>query len=81
MEENLRRLQPSQYRRHPRPSVRYPPYPCCRRDQSTQKARSVKVYKNPHSGEVVETKGGNHKVLKEWKAEYASEQVESWLSE
>jgi hypothetical protein len=30
----------------------------------------VKVYKNPHSGEIVETKGGNHKTLKQWKAEH-----------
>lgn len=34
----------------------------------TRKARAVKLYKNPHSGEVVETKGGNPKTLKEWKA-------------
>ncbi|MCS4285755.1 hypothetical protein M2396_004059 [Pseudomonas sp. BIGb0278] len=48
--------------------------------KSTRKARAVKVYKNPHSGEVVETKGGNHKVLKEWKAEHGSDTVESWLA-
>lgn len=47
----------------------------------TRKPRSVKVYKNPHSGEVVETKGGNHKILKEWKSEYGSEVVESWLAQ
>jgi hypothetical protein len=33
------------------------------------------------SDEVVETKGGNHKVLKEWKAEYGSDTVESWLAQ
>lgn len=49
-------------------------------EKPTRKARAVKVYKNPHSGEVVETKGGNHKILKEWKAEYGSDTVESWLS-
>lgn len=48
--------------------------------QTTRKPRSVKVYKNPHTGEVVETKGGNHKTLKEWKAKHGSETVESWLS-
>lgn len=48
---------------------------------STRKPRQVKVYKNPHTGEVVETKGGNHKTLKEWKAEHASATVESWLTE
>jgi hypothetical protein len=49
--------------------------------KGSHKARAVKVYKNPHSGEVVETKGGNHKVLKEWKAEYGSDTVESWLAQ
>jgi hypothetical protein len=48
--------------------------------KGTRKPRAVKVYKNPHTGEVVETKGGNHKTLKEWKAEYGSDTVESWLS-
>lgn len=48
--------------------------------KSTRKPRAVKHYKNPHTGEVVETKGGNHKTLKEWKAEYGSDTVESWLS-
>jgi hypothetical protein len=46
----------------------------------SRKPRQVKVYKNPHTGEVVETKGGNHKTLKEWKAEHGSDTVESWLS-
>ena len=46
----------------------------------TRKPREVKVYKNPHSGEVVETKGGNHKILKEWKAQYGADAVESWLT-
>ncbi|HCL4185724.1 TPA: DNA binding protein, partial [Pseudomonas aeruginosa] len=46
---------------------------------SQRKARAVKVYKNPNSGEIVETKGGNHKVLKAWKAEFGNDVVESWL--
>jgi hypothetical protein len=49
--------------------------------KGTRKPRQVKTYKNPHSGEVVETKGGNHKVLKEWKAEYGANEVESWLGQ
>lgn len=44
-----------------------------------RRARAIKVYKNPHTGEVVETKGGNHKVLKSWKAEHGNDTVESWL--
>lgn len=48
--------------------------------KAPRKPRSVKVYKNPHTGEVIETKGGNHKGLKEWKAEHGSNVVESWVS-
>jgi hypothetical protein len=46
----------------------------------TRKPRALKVYKNPHTGEIVETKGSNHKTLKEWKAEHGAAVVESWLS-
>ncbi|MNC46090.1 hypothetical protein D3C75_950900 [compost metagenome] len=45
----------------------------------SRRARQVKVYTNPHNGETVETKGGNHKVLKEWKTKYGAATVESWL--
>ena len=45
----------------------------------TRKPRQVKVYQNPNTGEFIETKGGNHKGLKEWKSEYGSDTVESWL--
>ncbi|MFZ6047389.1 histone-like nucleoid-structuring protein, MvaT/MvaU family [Pseudomonas sp. CR3202] len=44
-----------------------------------RRPRVLKRYKNPHTNEVVETKGGNHRVLKEWKAEYGAATVESWL--
>ncbi|SDK96273.1 H-NS family protein MvaT [Pseudomonas delhiensis] len=44
-----------------------------------RRSRQLKVYKNPHNGEVVETKGGNHKTLKAWKQQYGAETVESWL--
>ena len=54
--------------------------PAVQPQTGTRKARQMKVYKNPESGEVVETKGGNHKTLKEWKAKYGSDKVESWLS-
>ncbi|EOG1042952.1 histone-like nucleoid-structuring protein MvaT [Pseudomonas aeruginosa] len=40
--------------------------------------RKVKRYTNPHSNEVIETKGGNHKTLKEWKAKWGADTVESW---
>ncbi|MCQ4256523.1 histone-like nucleoid-structuring protein, MvaT/MvaU family [Stutzerimonas stutzeri] len=44
-----------------------------------RRQRQVKVYKNPETGETIETKGGNHKVLKAWKEQYGAEQVEGWL--
>lgn len=50
-------------------------------EKGTRRARVVKVYKNPHNGEVVETKGGNHKTLKAWKAEHGGDVVESWLAQ
>lgn len=46
----------------------------------SRKPRATKTYRNPHTGEVVETKGGNHRTLKAWKAEHGNETVESWLS-
>ncbi|MGO3987239.1 histone-like nucleoid-structuring protein, MvaT/MvaU family [Pseudomonas sp. SAS7] len=49
-------------------------------EKAPRRARQVKQYKNPHNGEVIETKGGNHKLLKEWKAQYGADEVESWLA-
>jgi hypothetical protein len=46
----------------------------------TKRARKVKQYKNPHNGEVIETKGGNHKTLKEWKAKWGGDEVEGWAT-
>lgn len=45
----------------------------------SRRQRQVKIYKHPETGEVVETKGGNHKVLKAWKEKHGAEKVESWL--
>ena len=33
-------------------------------EKRTRKERAVKVYKNSHTGELIETKGGNHRGLK-----------------
>ncbi len=48
-------------------------------EKRTRRERTLKRYKHPDTGEVVETKGGNHKVLKAWKAEHGAETVEGWL--
>ncbi|MEE4665200.1 histone-like nucleoid-structuring protein, MvaT/MvaU family [Pseudomonas alliivorans] len=49
-------------------------------EEATRRARQVKTYKNPHNGEIVQTKGGNHRTLKEWKAQYGADEVESWVA-
>ena len=46
-----------------------------------RRSRKLKVFKNPETGETVETRGGNHKVLKAWKAQYNLESIDNWLVE
>jgi len=48
--------------------------------KGTRAARVTKIYKNPHTDEIIETKGGNHKQLKAWKEKYGSDEVISWLA-
>lgn len=38
----------------------------------------LKTYKNPHTGEVVKTRGGNHKTLNEWREKHGKDAVQSW---
>lgn len=45
----------------------------------TRKPRKLKVFKNPKTGETVETRGGNHNVLKAWKRQYKLENIDDWL--
>jgi len=47
--------------------------------QGSRRQRKVKIYKHPETGEVVETKGGNHKILKAWKGKHGANVVEGWL--
>ena len=48
-------------------------------EKLSRRPREVKVYRNPLTGETVESKGGNNKLLGEWKARFGSEEVESWV--
>ena len=41
----------------------------------------LKVYKNPETGERVETRGGNHRILKAWKLKYETANIEDWVIE
>lgn len=53
--------------------------PAATSEKRTRRERTLKRYKHPDTGEIVETKGGNHKVLKAWKAEHGADTVGSWL--
>jgi len=44
----------------------------------TRPKRPLKTYVNPNTGETVKTRGGNHKVLNEWRDQYGKEAVQSW---
>ncbi|EJN34384.1 histone-like nucleoid-structuring protein, MvaT/MvaU family [Pseudomonas sp. GM80] len=46
--------------------------------RATRRPREVKVYKHPETGETVETKGGNHRLLKQWKQKHGADKVETW---
>ena len=48
---------------------------------SSRKPRKLKIFRNPKTGETVETRGGHHKVLKAWKAKYKLENIDDWLIE
>lgn len=56
-----------------------PRYPKKALTRQVRKPRKLKIYKNQNTGEVVETYGGNNKVLREWKDEYGADVVDSWL--
>ena len=49
--------------------------------KSDRKQRKLKVYKNPVTEEIIETRGGNHRVLKAWRAEYPTKNIEAWVIE
>lgn len=42
------------------------------------RSSSLKRYKNPFTGEVVETKGFNNKKIRAWKSAYGRDTVETW---
>ena len=48
---------------------------------NTRKRRKLKIYKNPLTNETIETRGGNHKILKAWKNQYPTQNIEEWIIE
>lgn len=49
--------------------------------QGGRRLRRLQVWKNPITGEVLETRSGNNKQLKAWKEEYGERFVSTWLQE
>lgn len=50
--------------------------------QGTKSRRKkLRVYTNPHTGQEVKTRGANHRVLNEWRAQYGKEVVDQWWVE
>ncbi|WP_434775473.1 histone-like nucleoid-structuring protein, MvaT/MvaU family [Pseudomonas oryzihabitans] len=47
--------------------------------KTKRRPRCTKIYRHPGTGATIETRGANHKLLKQWKAEYGAATVESWL--
>lgn len=48
-------------------------------DNKPRKKREPRTYKNPHTGEVVTTSGGNHTVLKQWRADNPDVDLKDWI--
>lgn len=46
-----------------------------------KRTRRMFIYRNPHTGETVRTRGGNHTTLNEWREKYGAEKVDSWKEE
>ena len=44
------------------------------------RTKRLKAYINPHTGEVVYSKAGNLRILREWRKQYGAEVVLSWRS-
>lgn len=63
---------------HPSPSISPTSLQLRSQRANVGKGRPLMRYRNALTGEVLETKGANHKTLREWKAAYGQDLVESW---
>ncbi|MDZ5605212.1 histone-like nucleoid-structuring protein, MvaT/MvaU family [Pseudomonas sp. RP23018S] len=52
--------------------------PLQRTEKQHRAPRQLIVYTNPHDGTKVETKGGNHAVLKAWGKQFGKDVVKGW---
>ncbi len=49
-----------------------------KKERVSRGPKKVQKYRNPHTGEVIETAGGNHRGLKAWRAEYPDTDINDW---
>lgn len=61
------------------PDAVAPATPAPRAGRGSRGPRRQMTYKNPHTGELVVTAGGNNRVLKQWKTQYPDENIRSWI--
>lgn len=48
--------------------------------QRSGSKRPLKTFTNPHTGEVVQARGGNHKTLRQWRDKHGVDAVASWAT-
>lgn len=54
---------------------------CAGTATTTRYYKPLKRYVNPHSGEVVESKGGSNKTLMKWKRQWGRSVVATWVAD
>lgn len=47
--------------------------------QRGKPARKLRRYRNPHTGEEVASRGGNDRILKQWRETYGYATVKAWV--
>lgn len=49
--------------------------------KTNRQSKPLQTYQNPHTGEIVKTRGGNHKVLNAWRDKYGKDTVNGWKTD
>lgn len=52
-----------------------------KKERVSRGPKKIQKYRNPHTGEVIETAGGNHRGLKAWRVEYPDTDINDWKVE
>lgn len=48
-------------------------------DDKKRNGRPMKTFRNPHTGQIVRTQGGNQKDLIAWRQQYGKDAVKDWV--